>query len=91
MASIMGKTEEIWCVAVERLFGGGGMVEHEMGTDFREPFGTVSMDILTTPEKIDDRLIVPRPFGMCPRPFAIACCDIIHTALIRYTTICVFY
>ena len=91
MASIMEKTKEIRCVAVERLSGGGGMVEHEMGTDFREPFGTVSMDILTTSQKIDDRLVVPRPFGMCPRPFAIACCDIIHTALIRYTTICVFY
>jgi hypothetical protein len=38
MASIMGKTEGIRCIAVERLSGGGSMVEREMGTDFREPF-----------------------------------------------------
>ena len=47
-------------------------------------------DILSTPEKFDDRFIIPRPFGVCPRPFAVTCCDMIRTPTVRYTALCVF-
>ena len=41
-------------------------------------------------KKINDRLIFPRPFGVCPSAFAIACCDIILTTRVRYTAVCVY-
>ena len=43
-----------------------------------------------TSKKIDDRLIVPRPCGMCPPAFTVACGDVVPTPLIRYTTLCIF-
>ena len=65
MACIMGKTEETWRIVVASLSGGGGgMVERERGIDLLEPLEKVSTDIVSTLERIDDRFIVPRPFGV---------------------------
>lgn len=42
-------------------------------------------------KKVNDHLIFPRPLGVCPSAFAIACSDIILTTSVRYAAICLFY
>ena len=54
-------------------------------------FDPTSALFVHCPKEINDRLIFPRPFGVCPRAFAIACWYIVLTTLVSHTTVCVLY